>query len=280
VPTAQLFQLTDAVKAGNASDVRAALRAGANPDEKDLLSSDQATTPLMIAALNGHLEIMKILLDAGATVNAEDKKGGRPIDYARAAKWNDAIQLLEQRGGESKLASDPLKAYLWLGTLPDYIYKAVESRAKADSAEPVAADRTRAIALSAPADFRGSWQFAAAESDYGNFPKPKSLVFVVTQTTGELQTDISNDGRRIVSLYRLDGTENTNPMGANGKTVTKARWNGAALVLSSTLVWEGVERAAQEEVWSLSPDGAVLTIDRRILKPADARIKQVMKRSP
>ncbi|HYI40434.1 MAG TPA: ankyrin repeat domain-containing protein [Allosphingosinicella sp.] len=56
-------------------------------------------TPLHMAAQNGNLRIIDLLLDHRARINPVDGKGWTPVD--RAMKWNhpDATRHLKARGG-------------------------------------------------------------------------------------------------------------------------------------------------------------------------------------
>lgn len=56
---------------GSPQDIAAALKDGANPDARD----KRQETPLMYAAAYNTLEAVKVLLDAGADVNAVNDKG-------------------------------------------------------------------------------------------------------------------------------------------------------------------------------------------------------------
>jgi uncharacterized protein len=62
------------------------------------LTTDRLT-PLHMAAQNGNIEIVTLLLDKKATINPIDSKGWTPMD--RANKWQhpDAAEFLKQHGG-------------------------------------------------------------------------------------------------------------------------------------------------------------------------------------
>ena len=55
----------------------------------------KATTPLMIAAKRGHLDVMRVLLEAGAGFTCVDVDGKYAIDYATDACCAKAVALLE-----------------------------------------------------------------------------------------------------------------------------------------------------------------------------------------
>ena len=55
------------------------LAAGANVDKQN----DYGSTPLIYAASNGKIEVVKELLKAGANKKLKDKRGRTAYDYAR-----------------------------------------------------------------------------------------------------------------------------------------------------------------------------------------------------
>lgn len=62
--------------------------------------SDLGTTPLMLAAARGHLEMMKEILDAGADVNEVDQVGDTAVNYVVATNQLAAARLLVSRGAK------------------------------------------------------------------------------------------------------------------------------------------------------------------------------------
>ena len=61
------------------------------------------------AAGFGYNEIIQLLIDEGAEVNAADVDGDTPMDYANQAKQNATANLLQQHGGKT---ADELKEIL------------------------------------------------------------------------------------------------------------------------------------------------------------------------
>lgn len=81
--------------------------AGATVDGKDI----NARTPLSYAAWNGHLAVVKRLVNAKAHINAEDNIGGTPLYYALCTGHADvANEML--RGSKADAASDIRKKLL------------------------------------------------------------------------------------------------------------------------------------------------------------------------
>ena len=94
-------ELIAAVRAGDAAGVRAALAAGANPAARDP-ESPAHSTALAGAAGRGNLEMIRLLLDAGADVN----DGGphvRPLCRAAHVGHLDAVKLLVAHGADVNL---------------------------------------------------------------------------------------------------------------------------------------------------------------------------------
>ena len=79
----------DAVKNGNIDEVQWQLDAGVDVNEEN----SNGLTPLHYAASAGHNDIVELLIERGANVNATDSgKGGTPLDYAY---WGDQEEVIE-----------------------------------------------------------------------------------------------------------------------------------------------------------------------------------------
>jgi ankyrin repeat protein len=99
--TSQTTNFITAASEGDTEEVRAFLDFGSI----DLNKGDyDRRTALHLAAGEGRLEIVKLLCEAGADVNVEDRWGHRPLDDATSAKENSIyiMKLLSKHGAKSK----------------------------------------------------------------------------------------------------------------------------------------------------------------------------------
>ncbi|WP_433527563.1 ankyrin repeat domain-containing protein [Nocardia pseudovaccinii] len=64
-------------------------------------------TPLHGAAQFSGVDTVRVLLDAGAEVNAVDDEGSTPLMYAVRSPWTtpEVVQLLRDRGGDPTIAN-------------------------------------------------------------------------------------------------------------------------------------------------------------------------------
>ena len=124
----------------------------------------------------------------------------------------------------------------------------------------------------------GEWTLNLAKSDYGKFPTPISvtrkidhagskLVFTTTQkgAQGEVTSKLA---------YTTDGKESVNEV-AGGQSKGTAQWIGGMLIIESSREFQGVT-LKQKEIWRLSSDDRVLTIDSHVSIPnGEFDVKQV-----
>ncbi len=95
----RVVDLVTAVRAGDASAARGFLEAGASPDQLH----ERSISMLTLAAHFEHLEMMDLLLDAGASL---DPPGAPPLDAAAARGHEYAVcRLVEAGAGPEAMAS-------------------------------------------------------------------------------------------------------------------------------------------------------------------------------
>jgi ankyrin repeat protein len=102
-PFAFAGPIHDAARKGDVKKVQALLAA----DPKLVNDKDnQGDTPLHLAALHGQLEVAKVLIDAGANVNAKNNYGpftpGDLGNFLSSANHADPVSLLSAKGVDTK----------------------------------------------------------------------------------------------------------------------------------------------------------------------------------
>lgn len=75
-------------------------------------------TPLICAAINGRVSTVKLLLDAGANVNASDFSKRTALYYAQTLGYNDISALLISRGADGVAASPPVPSRFKAPAIP------------------------------------------------------------------------------------------------------------------------------------------------------------------
>ncbi len=83
--------LNEAVLAGHIEIARALLNAGADPEGA---SEEDNGTALMSAAAAGDLDMVRLLVESGANVNAEDSDGGSALGAALEKGNQDVYEFL------------------------------------------------------------------------------------------------------------------------------------------------------------------------------------------
>ena len=123
-------------------------------------------------------------------------------------------------------------------------------------------------AFAAP-NFSGEWKLNAGKSDFGPMPAPEKLLMKVDHkdpalTVKNEQTTQQGESKT-EQVYTTDGKENKNK-NRNNEMISKLKWEGDALTIDSKLDFQGNEVSLKDN-WTLSSDGKVLTIKRKIVAP-------------
>ncbi|MER6100845.1 ankyrin repeat domain-containing protein [Streptomyces sp. NPDC001832] len=98
-------QLIEAILVGDTARVKAALRAGADPERGD----SEGMTPLYAASVGGKPEIARLLLTAGASPDAESSglgSEGTPLCAASCWGHTETVRELLTHGADPNLHED------------------------------------------------------------------------------------------------------------------------------------------------------------------------------
>jgi hypothetical protein len=99
VSLSSTIPLTQAVTSGDESAVSALLAAGADVNE----TTSGGQTPLILAVIFGHTNLVRLLVDAGADPYARDNLGLDSIEWAQRRGLREALSILTN-GGKSATA--------------------------------------------------------------------------------------------------------------------------------------------------------------------------------
>jgi ankyrin repeat protein len=127
--------LVTAAQRGDVGAVKAALAASPKVDDADRLSK---RTALHMAAFSGNAEIAKLLLDAKAGPNVQDRTGKTPVTVAAEKGNAEVLKLLLAAGGDAnardQVQGSPLLWAAGLGT-PDTVRVLLEAGANPNIAD-------------------------------------------------------------------------------------------------------------------------------------------------
>lgn len=93
-PTRETFALLSAASTGDVAGVRAALADGASPSDGDQLNN----TPLHVGGR--YPEVVRVLLEAGAALDAVDNSGETPLHRAAAEGPWACVEAMREAGGD------------------------------------------------------------------------------------------------------------------------------------------------------------------------------------
>jgi ankyrin repeat protein len=96
VDNSGITALMQAARIGDVEIVKLLLNKGANVNAQ----AGMGTTALMNAAAIGNLEMAKTLIDKGADVNTQDAQGLTALSHAKVAKKEEIVDLLKAHGAK------------------------------------------------------------------------------------------------------------------------------------------------------------------------------------
>ena len=133
-------------------------------------------------------------------------------------------------------------------------------------------------AQAAAPNLSGVWQLNFVKSNYGKFPAPLSMTRKIAHNDPKLILATTQKGAQgeVTSnlAYTTDGKESVNKL-AGGESKGTAQWIGDKLMIESSREFQGAT-LKQKEIWTLSADGKMLTIDSHVTIPnGEFDVKQV-----
>ncbi len=207
--------------------VAALLKAGADPNAKDA----QGFTPLMVAASRGRVEPLRMLLDAGAKINATNTSGLNAITYAVMS--GDFASRAEWELDLSNPSESTVRA---MGLL-------VMAIQQSDSLASVR------LLLGRGADINiqdaGGWTPIMRAAGIGNIDRYR---LIITEAGGSVETDAAKDqlkmlvktahGDQIVlALRNADAYVNLpNNVGADAMTISRMRSDAVGKLIHGLLL--------------------------------------------
>ena len=98
------ISIHNAAHSGDIEAIKQAIADGVNVNSKGIIGG---STPLLIAAMEGHNEVVELLISKGADVNTKHNIGHTPLDWAISNDQTETADLLRKHGGKT---AEELKA--------------------------------------------------------------------------------------------------------------------------------------------------------------------------
>ncbi|MBL9118313.1 MAG: ankyrin repeat domain-containing protein [Phycisphaerae bacterium] len=128
-----------AVKEGRKEMIPLLLQAKANLEAKDRVGK----TPLTLAAEGKDIEIVKLLVEKGADVNARDQIGGSPVLWASGLGSPDVVKyLIQHKADVNVIDVNGLSPLLWSASIgsPEAVTALLSAGAKVDVQDKMSGD--------------------------------------------------------------------------------------------------------------------------------------------
>ena len=183
------------VESSNNEILKLLINGGAYTEILDLVNE---AAPLYIAVLNGNLEGCRLLLEAGANVNANSKYNVSPLEAASSLGFLDIVRLLLEYGAEVKHEDINNRSAL------DY---AIENHHEEIVSVLSNLDRTRKSSF----HFDKYVQFRGIATNYLGFSQDGCILTITKEDSVNYSCEIKYDGNRLVGLFKsITGVESTN----------------------------------------------------------------------
>ena len=181
----------------SAENLEQLLKGGAMIEARD---SRHRKTALIWAAETGSLAAIKVLLDCGANVNAQDDQSLSALRYAAANARTEIVQLLLERGADPELADwggkTPLIAVAW--------GRPFSLGGRFYNPSPADRERTASMLMDAGADASVKEHSGAAAIHYAAQNGYVELVKLLYRT-GQCHHDLKWEGKTPLSLAMEQG---------------------------------------------------------------------------
>jgi hypothetical protein len=122
-----------------------------------------------------------------------------------------------------------------------------------------------AMQAQAATNFGGEWKLNLAKSDYGPIPPPELMTRTVKHDEPALHISTHQKGAQGEATTELNYTTDGKLMDNKGSKGF-AKWEGNKIVVESVRDFQGGELKFRD-VWSLSPDGKMMTIISHLTAP-------------
>lgn len=122
-----------------------------------------------------------------------------------------------------------------------------------------------AAQLQAAPNLTGVWKLNLSKSDYGPAPQPEAMMRTINHNDPSLQISTYQKGAAGEATTELKYTTDGKPAENKGSKGS-AKWDGDKLVVESSRDFQGTELKFHE-IWSLSADGKILTINNHVTAP-------------
>ncbi|MSO48473.1 MAG: hypothetical protein EXQ49_01005 [Acidobacteria bacterium] len=103
-------------------------------------------------------------------------------------------------------------------------------------------------------DFTGTWVVVTPADSAGQEQ-------FVRHTPTTLSTGHASEGDGHNASYKLDGSESRNELGSHGQvivTISKAVWEGATLVITSSTTYSNGGKMDSKQIWSMDSEGRLV----------------------